>query len=287
MREIKTSSGKSISFVSETTPIELTYVIGVFSQKESSGKTRFCVTGPSATGIIPTDRKTRKVVEKVAAEFGKVLGKDIIIPTKDFVRQASPMELAGMDEKVSIKHYRDYVETVKELAYALYEEKSVKAVCIDNAGDLYQSIEYANYGRQGYKVLSIGDGKIRDKSKAQQEFWDFINSLSSKPIILTHRGKDEYINNVNTHRSTWDGYKYLGNLCDVIVELERNRKYQEGSDQDDRSWQFGAKFHSCNLQEQLQGPMGHHNETGLRDEMISLSSIASFAFPSADPDLFI
>src|SRR5262252_1566 len=58
---------------------------------DTSGKTRFPLTGPELIGYIPLDRKTRRTVEKASKETGK----RFLIPKNDFIREVNPLKLTA------------------------------------------------------------------------------------------------------------------------------------------------------------------------------------------------
>jgi hypothetical protein len=249
-----------------------------------AGKSRLAVSGPDLTAIIPTDRKTRHTVEAAMREYGKKFGTNILLPKEDLVSSAvNPVLLMKMDEKQIKELYRAKVDRIKDIVWSFYSHDDVRLICIDSFGQLCKDIEFALYGRDGHRVKRIGGNLYKDKSEAAQEVIDFINSISGKFLILTHKGKAEYKNDKATGRWTWEGFKYLANHCEVILEQESNPKWNPDSDKEDEQWQWAATFQQCQSNTQLQATS---NRRVLTDEMITFEQVAALAFPDTDPSLY-
>ena len=288
MNEIKlpSPSKKEVSFVSQFGLSRANLVLGSCGL-DGAGKTRLGVTGPRITGIIPTDRKTRKVVEHVMKELGKEFGRDILMPTEGHLPTAKPTALALMNEDDSKVFYQGYAVAIEEAAWAMYDHQEVRMIVVDQFAQYCSAVEWATYGRKGHKVLRVGTELYKDYKESNQRIVDFISSLSGKVLLLVHRAKAEYNKGGKaTGRMTWaEGYRNLGNEVDVLIHQERNLKYNpEFQDDEDRGWQYGVNVNTCNLQPHLQGPDGLHKNTGLRDDMINMNSVLGLTFPDLNTD---
>lgn len=275
---LQTPSGKKFEFVDAVEPTPPVLVIGVFAAY-GSGKSRFGVTGPDVCGIIPTDRKTRRTVENTIEWYRqRGVEKKILMPKIDFVRQVNPMELSRMDEAQSMEHYRKHVDQIKEATWALHSSKDVNCIMIDLFSQFYQDVCWAHYGRDS-KTKKIGDKTIKDKSDANQEVIDFINSLATKHLILTCKNKDEYHKNTRTGRETWEGFKFMGNHVNVMIELETNPAWNPelNGDGGEENWRFGCNLR--NAQDRIDIPQ---DQQILTDDMITFGNLASYLYPEFD-----
>src|SRR3990167_4864843 len=291
MREItiKSQSGKNIEFTSGSGGHETSLVILSFGE-DFSGKSSLGATGPGISAIVPLDRKTRFAAEKRAKECGG----SIIMPKVDLVREGNMSVRSGwmsedtevdekkageIDKKTKIA-YRSHINMVKETVWALHDHKDVRLIQIDLFEQFWQDLCFAHYGRTGNLIRKLPQGKVyKDTSEAHQEMVDFINSISDKHLILTHRCRDEYYNDVKTGRMTWNGNKYLGHLCNVVIEHIKNRKYDPNSKDDNKSWHYGLNIHRCLHNIELEGPDG---QLVLTDDLITFQFLAKAVFPTSD-----
>lgn len=273
---LKGQDGKALPFV-ESFAHQLSFVIGSHGLF-SCGKSRLGVTGPSTTFILPLDPKTRRTVEKNMKEMGKKFGKDILMPPEGFIEELSPMQASRLDKETSTKHYRKRVEMCKEYLLAAHANPNVRLIVVDTATQLYEELCWASYGREGYKVKKIGDEPYKDKSEANQELVDLIKALRSKPLLLIHRSKDEYVGKARKPIGlTFDGYKYIGNQCDVSIFHEANKEFD--ADSDESNWRFALSVQACIDAVELQGPNGQRL---LMDDMITLGGLMPRVFPDGD-----
>ncbi len=275
--KIKSPSGTELQFVSDFSN-QLSFVIGSHGLF-SSGKTRLPVTGPDLTFILPEDQKSRRTIENVMRLTGKKFGKNILIPPEGFIEQINPMQAARLDEETSKKFYRDRVERIKEWLLTAHAMKDVRLIAIDTCTNLYQDMCYATYGREGYKTKKLDDKKMfKDKSDANQELMDLIRSLATKPLLLLHKSKDEYVKGKDKPIGlTFEGYRWIGNQCEVGIMHEFNRDFDE--EDIEKNWRFGLSIISCQDRVELQGPDGKRI---LRDDEISMPNLMRLVFPDTD-----
>ena len=130
-KDIRPSASSPISFVTGFSS-SLTFVIGTLG-RYGSGKSRFQVTGPDITGIIPLDQKTRRTVENTMKELGKTFGKNILMPPVDFIQEPNPIQTARMDTEASKEFYRNRVERIKDYLLNLHANPDVRLICLDTA----------------------------------------------------------------------------------------------------------------------------------------------------------
>lgn len=285
-------TGKELRFTSEISSGGESKLLITSFGPHGSGKSRFGATGPEIIGGIFLDRKTRFSFKKTAEE----LGKRFLLPEIDFVREANPMIKAGMAEMYQAgeseiqdgklaeitnktkKHYRAHVNMVKDYAFALHAHKDVQIIMIDLFGQFYQDVRYAHYGRTGHVFKKIEGAKgFQDTSQADTELIDFINIISDKHLILTHKDKDEYVKNVPTGRRVWDGFKYMGNHTNLVIEHVVNKKWKPESENENEQWHFGLY-----VQKSLHMPdlEVHEDLPTLMDDFISFPNLAQMVFPN-------
>lgn len=287
MKEIKLQvpGGRSMLFTDGTGGHEEKLIIIMFGA-EHSGKSRFGATGPDIVGYVPTDRKTRATAEKTAKEQGR----HILMPKDDFVREAlkgvragwmtEGKESAEIDKltEESKKQYRSLVNQVKECTWALHDHPDVQLIEIDLFGQFYEDLKYAHYGRTGHVVKRLtGNKMFKDTSQADQELIDFVNSLASKHLILTHKSTAEYAGNNPTGQNIWKGFKHLGHSANLQLEMSVNKDYDPQSDKEDHQWHWGMSVVKSLHNPDLEGAAG---QLVLRDEMISWDCLVSMVLPS-------
>lgn len=277
--KIKSPSGKELSYVSEFTH-QLSFVIGSHGLF-SSGKTRLPVTGPDKTFILPIDSKCRRTVENNMRAMGKEFGKNILMPPVDFIDHLNPMQAERMDENASKEFYRNQIETCKEWLLAAHANKDVKLIAIDTAGELYNWMRFAYYGREGSKFKKLdagGKSGYKDMTDANQEFRDLIRYLGTKPLLLLHMSKDEYLKGGSKPIGlTFEGFKFMGNACEVSIMHEFNKEFDE--EDADKNWRFAITIQSCIDRVELQGPEGRRI---LLDDSINMGNLMQLVFPDQD-----
>lgn len=251
------------------------YIIGSFGP-EGTGKTRLPITGPELIGFIPLENKSYFTITKDATEMGK----RVLKPKDPQALIVDPRKIYDYDDDKLKKFYQDQVKRVTDTIYGMLAHPDVKVVVVDKFGQLSHWIEFAVNGMKG-KFKKIKEQVIQDKSESNQEIIDLINSFSKfkKPVILTHACKDEFLNDKRSGRQTWDGFKFLGSHCNVILEHKTNIKWDPASDDEDKNWQFSVSVRKCQRNPSLEGPQGQNL---LKDSDILLARLIQEIDPGAD-----
>lgn len=275
--QLKTPSGRSELFVDGTGGHEDQLIILLYGE-EHSGKSRLGATGPEIAGYVPTDRKTRYSAEKASKEFGT----KILLPKNDLVREAIKGIRSGWMTEAMSDHdveklkeatkaqYRTHANAAKEIAWTLYDHPDVKLIQIDSFGQLYQDVIFAHYGRTGHVIKRIGKEYFKDKTEANKEMKDFVDSLSGKHLILTHQNKAEYENNKATGVDTWAGWGGLGFSCNLQIQMRTNSKFNPASEKVDEQWHWGLDLIKSIHKPELEGEAG---QLLLTDDMITLTNL--------------
>jgi hypothetical protein len=291
--KLKSFSGKEIAFTTEVTGQDRKLIVCSFGP-DFSGKSRFLCTGPvkgkQLIGIVPTDRKTRLTVQQAMDEL-KRHGK-ILLPKQDLVREVNPSKMSWAanpnvtdkeaEEKTKV-HYRAHVDKVKEVTWALHAHPDVSLICIDLFQQFYQDMKYAHYGRKQFALKKVTKDYYQDTHEADQEIIDFINSISDKHLILTHKSKPEYENDKATGRMTWEGFKFMGNHVNVVVEHHNNKKFDPKKENDpDTNWHYAMSIRRAQWNAaEVEGEAG---EKILKDEWITFQMLGMALFPNSDPE---
>lgn len=224
-----------------------------------SGKTRLVATMPGKLGFIPLDRKSRRTMERAAAELKLPKGK-IVFPKDDFVRLGKPMQLALMDPEAQMKFYREHVNRIKDALFSLSEKPDVDSIGIDTGTQLTEDVLFANYGR---------DQKIypRDRGAFNSEMKQILAAVSNKHVIIPHESRSIWKNDKPTDKNEWVGWSKLDYNCNVIVE-------QTGPPATLKlDYKFGLTVRLCQDSPDLIG------ETILMDEDITFEMLATSIFP--------
>lgn len=264
-KQLKTPSGRSMPFTDGSDGQEENLICIIWGV-DHSGKSRLGATGPEIAGYVPMDRKTRSTAQKTAKEHGR----RILMPVQDFVSECvsgirtMPMpddekSDAEIDKvkKETMKKYRTHVNAIKECAFTLYDCTDVKLIELDLFGQFYEYMKYAHYGRTGHVVKRVTGGKMfKDTAEADQEIIDFITLLSGKHLILTHKSTGEYVNNVATGNEVWKGFKHLGHLANLQLEMVLNKKFNANSNKDAESWHYGLNLVKSLHKPELEGEAG-------------------------------
>lgn len=279
--KLKSSTGKEITFISSFGGSKPTVVMNAFGL-DTSGKSRFAMTGPEVIGIVPLDRKTRRTVEKTAKE----LNKRFLMPKDDLILPISPIRLQGMDDKKIMALYSEHMEKVKAAIFTLHAHSDVQTISIDLATQLYTYICYSHYGRE-MATIRVGGELRKDRGAANQDMRDLINAISDKHVILTHQCRAEYVNNAPTGWNTNDGYPHLGHACNVSVEFINNSKWNPNIPESapaygDVSWHYGIRVKRCQEMPELEG-----KEIVLTDDNVNFLCLANLMWPTEDPEQFL
>lgn len=263
------------------------FAIASFGQ-QGSGKTRFAATMPSPIGVIPLDRKTRYTLGKTIIENGK----QVLIPKTDLVRVANPMKLSMMadscKETKQIKttnpapeccarhYYRWHCDIVKETTWRLaaMPDSECKSIVIDSGSQLAEDMLFANYGR---------DTKImpRDRGSYNSEMITFLNSLSQKHLLITHKAKEIWKGEGDNAKPTGDyrrkGFGEIG--YHVNIEIEHYRE-QIKTDKDSGD-HFYIDVVQCQANHALVGSPG---KKLLTDDEITFQMLALTVYPDSQPE---
>lgn len=293
MKAIKLGNVEFTENVESSNP----FIIGVFGP-EGSGKTRLPLTGPDSfnvIGFVPLERKSYATIKKDAAILGKRVWtpKDpdtLIVNMRKASLLAAP-DLANAKTDKAIKdaeddandkvreYYRSKVDAIYGAVYAMLEHPEVDLVVIDTFTQFYGVVNCAHYGFKT-KYMKIKDKTFQDHRECNQEIIDFLNSVPqyNKHVILTHRERDEYDNELNkaTGRKVWEGFKYLGNYTNLLIHLESNPKWKSGSSDPTRKWHFAASIRTCQNNIDLEGDDGFRM---LKDDDVTLETLLSMVDP--------
>lgn len=264
----------NIEFDSELTNTD-PYIIGVFGA-EGTGKTRFGLTGPEVIGCIPLEMKSYKTI----AEVSKGLSKRVLKP-KDPMSLLVPIrKVSSFDEAKARQFYKDHVKRINDVIYAMLENSDVRIVTVDKWTTYVTWVEFGLNGMSG-KFMKIKDKIYVDKRESNQEIIDVMNSFSQykKPIILTNSERAEYVNDKDTGRSTWEGFKYLGSHTNIVIHLEEN-KFWKPSDAD-KKWKFRLNVRKAQGATYLEGPEGNPL---LVDDQIDYANLIMAINPDVDPN---
>lgn len=249
--------------------VDLSLVIGVFGI-QGSGKTRFCATAPDPIGVVPLDRKTRYSVAKTMEE----LGKTVVMPNADFIRHENPLALATMDMPKAMAYYKEHVKRVMDAAFKLNSHKDIRTVVIDTGTQLWEDIMFKNYGRN-QRIMP------RDRGAANQDMIDFLNAMSGKHLILTHKASEVWAGDGDNSKPTGkykaSGFGHLGYHSTCVIELKKNTLYDtEKGSGGGKSWKYSMDVTDCQGQPELEGPQG---KDVLTDESISFANLAMMIYP--------
>lgn len=241
---------------------------------EGAGKSRFIGTAPDPIGGLILDPKTELSLRRIQEENGK----QIIWPPPDVTNKLIYDEdirlVRKMDDEAFKKHYRTRVDRMTDLLMELAYHPDVRTIFCDPFYQLCQEIKWAVQGRhQAHR--KIGEKVVQDNEPVYQEIIKLLTRINVKNTILTHKAKDEYVNNAKTNRQTWQGFKYLGNHTNVAIELERNTK------RGDESWAYRLSVRNCQINPSLQGEEG---QGLLVDEAISYELLARNIFSDVEDE---
>lgn len=236
-------------------------IIGSFGGP-GTGKSRLMATAP-ALGLIPTERKSKGTVIRDAA----ALGRTVIVPDAELIRTGNPMLIANLqntcivigddrhkgwtagqiqDEMQEIAdtiridsdhptcckrhYYRWHVNRVKSVAYTMaLDSPQIQTIGIDTFGTLCDDFSYANYGLTG--VIDAKEFGFAPREDMIREIRQFLNTIATKNLILSHHSKAVWKDNKPTSKSQLDGkFSKLGHDVSIMIEQTRNDEaaYGEG-----------------------------------------------------------
>lgn len=263
---MQTVSIGNIKFDSEITNHD-PYIIGVFGA-EGSGKTRFGLTGPEVIGCVPLEVKAYKTISETAAE----LGKRVFKPSDPNVLLVPNRKVDAMDDLSAQKFFKEHVKKINDVIYGMLEHPDVRTILIDKFTTYVQYVRYAVHGMTGKKVRKIGERTFIDLSESNQAIIDVMNSLSAygKTIVLTNSEKAEYVDDKDTGRKIYEGFKYLGSHTNVLVHTEKNPFWKAGSEVKSKAWKFRLNVRQAQGATHLEGPEGNPL---LNDDEINITNL--------------
>lgn len=264
-----------VSFTSEITTNTDPYIIALFGE-ESSGKTRFPLTGPDTVAYVPFEMKTYVTLDKDAVEFGRKVFKpsnpqDLLVPK----RRVDSMK----DDIERQRFYEAHLKKVKDVIYAMMEHDEVKVVVLDKFTTFCTWSEYAINGMTP-KYVKIDGTPKQSKAEVRQSIIDFVNSLSAygKTVILNCATKGDY-DMVDAKgeplRKTWDAgaFYMLGSHCNLVCETVSNQHWDAKKTGDKYSWRYRLNVRRCQRNPALEGPDGNPL---LSDDEITLPNLIQY-----------
>lgn len=294
MKEISNYSTKVVQGPAQVQFVELSgdehdkVGVGSFGQ-QGTGKTNFGASFPDPIGVVPLDRKTRYTIAKAA----QLLGKKVILPKDDLIRVTNPMQLAMMPDDCgkslkprygsaqpqccTIHYYRWHVNRVKETAFRLAEmpDSKCKSIVVDTGSQLSEDMLFANYGRS-QKIMP------RDRGAYNQEMIDFLNSISNKHFLITHKAREIWSGDGANAKPTGafraKGFTDIGYY--VSVEIEHYRGKKAVVKEDGSRWlPFYLDIRQCQANAALVG-----EKQVLEDEMITFANLATLIYEGTSVD---
>lgn len=267
MREVKIEG--FTSNIKQT--VDLSLVIGLFGP-QGSGKTRFCATAPDPIGVIPLDRKSRYTMAKTMEEFGKV----VVMPEKDFIRHENPIKLSTLSIDEAKTYYKEHLKRIYDACFKLLAHKDIRTIVIDTGTQLWEDILFKHYGRN-QRIMP------RDRGPANQDIIDFMNAMSGKHLILTHKAAEIWTGDGDSGKPSGQfrasGFNSLGYHATVVVEMKKNILYDSNSGQGGgKSWKWSLDVKDCQAMPELEGPQG---KDLLTDDAISFSNLAVSIYPES------
>lgn len=248
---------------------------------QGAGKTRFGITAPDPIGIIPTNRKTRAT----AVEMQKELDKVVILPEKDFIRHASPMEIMALEdpkdsEQKKVKqYYAQHVRNMMMAAYRLAQHPDIRTIVIDDFSQFCEDVLFKHFGRT-WRIIP------RDRGAFNQDIIDFINAISNKHVILTHKQQEIWSGGDDgkpTGRFKAKGFGDIGYHCNVVIEMKKNLNWSENG-HGPIPWKYSLDIKDCQANPELEGPQG---KDLLTDDLINFTQLACAIYPDDDPKEFM
>jgi hypothetical protein len=148
---------------------------------------------------------------------------------------------------------------VNDVIYGMLEHPDVKVLLIDKWTTYCTWVEFAVNGMAGKKYIRINDKVFVDKKESNQEIIDVMNSFSQyrKTVVLTNSEKAEYANDKPTNRQIAEGFKYLGSHTNVLIHLEENKFWKDGSSIEGKAWKFRLNVRKAQGATHLEGLEGN------------------------------
>jgi hypothetical protein len=291
MKEKKIDLGCSTEFTTNDNSNSNYFVIGTFGA-EGTGKTKFPITGPEVIGFIPLERKSYPTIDAASKELDKVVWRPkdpeklITNPRKANMLAAPKDNTEKSKDEANDKlraYYRDILNRINDSIYAMLEHDDIRTVVIDTFTQYISIVDSALYGFQD-KFIKVQGQLYKDRREFNQEIIDLLNSFHTynKNVILINRQKDEYNDKGPTGRKVWEGFKFLGNYCNMILHHESNPKWNPNINNDpNRSWHFALSVRTCQQACHLEGPEGYRF---LKDDEITIPMLLTTVNPEIDPD---
>jgi hypothetical protein len=120
---------------------------------------------------------------------------------------------------------RDFADLYKEVRVLASEKHAFETIVIDPITPIYNNLVDA-YGRKE----RVGTAHGRHYGAANRDFERLIDLLLrvDMNVVITAHGKKEYSNDMSLVGSTYDGYKKLSHIFDLIIEAKNVGKNYVG-----------------------------------------------------------
>jgi len=193
--------------------------------KEKSGKTNFSLTAPDPIAILSTDIGTEGVVNKF-----KAAGKDIWIYEIEMPEKYE--EAVKIWDGDGSSSYPGIQKTYKKLI----KIPEIRTIIFDTSTEMWELLRIRRFGRLE-KVMPFQYGPVN------AEFHRMLRQpyKGQKNLILLHKVKPVYINDVRTSDYENAGFGYTPNIVQVNLETfrtvpKRKCAYCDKEDGEHRHW---------------------------------------------------
>lgn len=232
--------------------------------KPGSGKTRLMASAPGLA-VIPLQRKTRPTVEQVMRDLYP--DRKVLWPKNAelLYKYENPAALALMTRDESKQFHRDLFDRVRNAAWSLLEHKDCQTIGIDDGTTLYDMVLAAHYGKSR-RFISGADQKVA-YGPPNDEFKEFLTSLSSKHLVIPMKSGEAYKKNVGLGFDEPKGYKEIGYECNCLVETFCDK---------------GAFWYDIRMCQDRAALMGEAGERILTDDMCEFKWLAMQIRPDSD-----
>jgi hypothetical protein len=254
---------------------------------EGTGKSRFAMTMPGPVGVLATDPRRSRAAAVPFQEEGKDIGfADIYVPPTDALRDST---VGAATEKLDMPKNRlsEFIKTWNtiEAAHSQLCKSSLRSGVWDTSTELWELLRLAYFGRLE-KIIPTNyvdvnghmDSMLGLVERNPNLNFCFVSRLKEEWKTTKSVGEGGKVLTANNPTGAWirDGYKGLGDFCDVELEMSRELVPATVNGQRTVKPRFRAQFIQSKLNAQLLGQF-------IEDDMICWSTVAALAVPGTTP----
>lgn len=236
-------------------------LIVVSRAHDKCGKTHFACMAPDPVFYAGTEQGDEGVVDKIAEKYNRVIIK------KDFIVPPNRKD-KGLYEKV----WDDFANTWVKVC----DSGKFKTVVLDNAGDLWELIRMARFG----KLTQVRPEQYAPVTAEFEELMNYPKQIRGLNAIYLHKLKKEYVKAKGTSndRGDWNG-SYVPRGCESMAYLAQVNIEHFRYLRNDNRRGFGIRVINSRVSGDCDGLELTDDQDGMGIDMCNFAGLAMALYP--------